>query len=54
MSKTQTSTPEERDGSGFSRCPHCRQTTLSGTHTGCSGCRRVKHTPDGRRNSSQP
>ena len=29
-------------------CPHCRQTTLSGTHNGCYNCGKVKHSTNGK------
>jgi hypothetical protein len=30
------------------KCPHCRHETETGTRGGCSECRLVKHTADGR------
>lgn len=32
-----------------SACPHCKGITETGIHGGCHGCRRVKHTTDGKR-----
>lgn len=31
------------------QCPHCKQSSGTGTHGGCYTCGKVKHTYDGRK-----